>query len=189
MRSVSSLSSVALNSGESAVVVVRLSVPPAATIGTLETGTITATGQTSPATDRATDVTLVVAGDLDLTKSVNPPGDQLPGAELTYVTDYRNIGTDSLTAVVIVDPIPVFTEFKVGSMSTGTPPASITAITPEFSNDGGATWAYSPVSGGGGAPAGFDANVTNVRFVLSGELEPGGASAIGVSFAVRIVAE
>jgi len=45
------------------------------------------------------------------------------------------------------------------------------------------------VSGGGGAPAGFDASVTNVRFVMTGVLNAGGASTVGVSFAVRIIAE
>ena len=36
---------------------------------------------------------------------------------------------------------------------------------------------------------GFDANVTNVRFVMAGVLEPGAASTVGVSFIVRIIAE
>ena len=77
----------------------------------------------------------------------------------------------------------------MGSEYSGTPPASITAVTAEYSDDGGATWTYTPVSGGGGAPAGFDASVTHVRFVMTGTLNAGGASTVGVSFGVRIVAE
>jgi uncharacterized repeat protein (TIGR01451 family) len=183
------IASVALAPGASATVIARLSVPAGATIGTVETGTLTATGQVTLVSDDAIDVTVIVAGNLDLTKSVSPSTDQPPGAELTYTTDYQNIGTDSLTTVVILDAMPAFTQFKVGSASNGTPPASITGVTAAYSNDGGATWTYVPASGGGGAPASFDANVTNIRFMLAGTLPPGVASAVGVSFTVRIIAE
>jgi len=180
---------VTLAPGASANIVVRLTVPAGATIGTVETGTLTATGNATGASDTAVDVTVIVAGNLQLTKSVSPAGDQPPGTELTYTTDYQNIGTDQLQSVVIYDAIPAYTQFKVGSVSVGTPPPGITSIVAEYSNDGGATWTYVPVSGGGGAPANFDANVTNVRFVMTGTLAPGDASTVGVSFVVRIVAE
>ena len=36
--------------------------------------------------------------------------------------------------------------------------------------DGGATWTYTPASGGGGAPAGYDRNVTNIRWLFIGSL-------------------
>ena len=45
------------------------------------------------------------------------------------------------------------------------------------------------VSGGGGAPAGYDANVTNVRWTLTGTLAGGDSTADGVAFTVRIIAE
>jgi uncharacterized repeat protein (TIGR01451 family) len=180
---------VALVAGASETVVARLTVPAGAPVGTVETGTLTATGQLTLVSDDAVDVTVITAGDLDLTKAVLPSGDQPPGTELTYTTDYRNVGTDALTAVVIFDALPAYTQFKVGSATTGTPPASITGITPEYSNNGGATWTYVPVSGGGGAPASFDATVTNVRFVLAGTLPPGALSTVGVGFTVRIIAE
>lgn len=183
------ITTVTLAVGASETVVVRLTVPAAVPIGTVETGTLTATGQVTLVSDDAIDVTVVTAGDLDLTKAVSPPGNQPPGTELTYTTDYRNIGTDSLTTVVIFDALPSFTQFKVLSATTGTPPGSITGITPEYSNDGGASWVYAPVSGGGGAPANFDATVTNVRFVLAGALPAGAMSTVGVGFTVRIVAE
>lgn len=183
------ITDVTLAPGASADIVVRLTVPAGAALGTVETGTLTVTGNATAASDVAVDVTVIVAGNLQLTKSVTPGGDQPPGSELTYSTDYQNIGTDSLQAVVIYDAVPSFTQFKVGSASIGTPPPSVTSITPEYSDDGGATWTYVPVSGGGGAPANFDANVTNVRFVMTGTLPPGSASSVGVSFIVRIVAE
>jgi uncharacterized repeat protein (TIGR01451 family) len=184
------IASLALAPGVNATVIARLSVPAGAPIGTVETGTLTATGQTAPfPTDDAIDVTVIVAGNLDLTKLVAPGTDQPPGAELTYTTDYQNIGADSLTSVVILDAVPSFTQFKVGSATNGTPPASITGVTPQYSNDGGVSWTYVPVSSGGGAPANFDANVTNVRFVLAGTLPAGASSVVGVGFVVRIIAE
>ncbi len=62
-------------------------------------------------------------------------------------------------------------------------------MTITFSDDGGATWALVPASGGGGAPAGFDARVTNVRWELTGTLAGGASTADGVSLIVRIIAE
>ena len=171
------------------IVIAQLFVPVTATLGMVETGTLTATGNVTLVSDDVVDVTVVTAGDLQLVKSVAPVGPQTPGAQLTYTTGYQNLGVDSLATIVIIDAVPAFTQFRVGSAATGTPPASITGITPAYSNDGGATWTYTPVSGGGGAPPSYDANVTHVRFVLAGVLEPGGASAVGVSFAVRIIAE
>ncbi|UCH83879.1 MAG: hypothetical protein JSW50_15805 [Candidatus Latescibacterota bacterium] len=183
------ITDVTLAPGASVAISVQLIVPGTATVGMVETATLSATGNVTLVSDSAIDITAIVAGNLQLTKAVSPPGNQVPGTELTYTTDYQNLGTDSLTTIVIVDPIPAFTQYRVGSADAGTFPAAVTGITPQFSTDGGATWAYSPVSGGGGAPANFDASVTNVRFVFAGHLEPGDASAVGVSFVVRIVAE
>ena len=68
-------------------------------------------------------------------------------------------------AFIIVDPNPanadplerVFhnVDFKVGSM-TSSPGTSGLVATFSYSNDGGTTWTYTPVSGAGGAPAGYD---------------------------------
>ncbi len=183
------LADVTLNPGASVTVIAQVMVPGTATVGTVETGTLTATGNVTLVSDDAIDITLITAGDLQITKAVAPAGPQTPGSELTYTTDYQNLGTDSLQTLAVIDAVPAFTQFRVGSVDPGTPPASITGVTPQYSNDGGTSWTYTPVSGGGGAPVNFDANVTHVRFVLAGVLEPGGASATGVSFIVRIIAE
>ena len=103
--------------------------------------------------------------------------------------DYVNIGADDLTAIIVYDAVPAFTQFQVGSASTGTPPGTIALITVEYSDDNGTSWVYAPVSGGGGAPAGYDANVTNVRFVMTGTIASGAGSAVGLGFTVRIIAE
>ncbi|RJR27348.1 MAG: hypothetical protein C4574_06320 [Candidatus Latescibacterota bacterium] len=183
------VAAVTLDPGQFADVVVQISIPAGVPLGTVETGTISATGQATGATDTATDVTTIVAGSLVLVKSVNPAGAQLPGTELTYRTDYSNVGTADLTALVIYDAIPAWTQYRVGSAVAGTPAPGIGAVTIEFSADGGATWAYVPASGGGGAPADFDANVTNVRWTLAGNLAGGAGTVDGVAFVVRIVAE
>jgi uncharacterized repeat protein (TIGR01451 family) len=181
------ITSVTLAPGASENITVRLTVPAGATVGTVETGVLTATGQATLVTDIATDVTVIVAGNLQLTKSVAPPGNQLPGTDLTYTVDYQNIGTDALTAIVVYDLLPAWTWFQVGSASPGVPPASITGVNAEYSDDNGATWAYVPASGGGGAPAGYDANVTNIRFVLTGNIAAGDGSSTGLGFTVRIM--
>jgi uncharacterized repeat protein (TIGR01451 family) len=147
---------------------------------------MTATGQVTLASDIATDVTTITAGNLSLAKSVNPVGDQVPGTDLTYTVDYQNLGSTTLNTIVINDAVPTWTQFQVGSASTGAAPATVTGINVEYSDDNGATWAYVPASGGGGAPAGYDANVTNVRFVFTGTLLAGASSTTGVGFTVRI---
>jgi uncharacterized repeat protein (TIGR01451 family) len=183
------IASVTLVVGATQDVIVQLSIPGGVAVGTIETGTITVTGNGTGATDSAIDVTTIVAGNLVLTKSVSPVGNQLPGTELTYRTDYSNVGVAALTNIVIYDAIPAWTQFRVGSESDGTLALGITAMTTEFSDDGGGTWVYVPVSGGGGAPAGFDALVTNVRWTLTGTLAGGDSTADGVAFIVRIIAE
>jgi uncharacterized repeat protein (TIGR01451 family) len=180
------ISSVTLAPGASAVVNVRLTVPAGATLGTVEVGVLTATGQVTLATDNATDVTTITAGNLSLTKSVSPAGDQVPGTDLTYTVDYQNLGATTLTTIVINDAVPAWTQFQVGSATTGVAPGTITAIAVQYSDDNGATWTYAPASGGGGAPAGYDANVTNVRWVFTGNLLAGASSTSGVGFTVRI---
>lgn len=183
------IASVILVAGASQDIIVQISIPGGVPMGTVETGVITVTGSGSGATDTATDITTIVAGNLILTKSVNPVGDQAPGTELTYRTDYNNAGTGDLSAIVIFDAIPAWTQYRVLSATVGTLAPGITAITIEFSDDGGSSWAYVPVDGGGGAPAGFDANVTNVRWTLTGTLAGGDGTVDGVGFIVRIIAE
>jgi uncharacterized repeat protein (TIGR01451 family) len=180
------ISSVTLAPGASAPVNVRLTVPAGATVGTVEVGVMTATGAVTLVSDDATDITTITAGNLTLNKSVSPSGNQVPGTDLTYTVDYQNVGSSTLNTIVVYDAVPAWTQFKVGSSTTGTAPATVTGIAVQYSNNNGATWAYAPASGGGGAPAGYDANVTNVRYVFTGNLLAGASSTTGVGFTVRI---
>jgi Neuraminidase (sialidase) len=57
----------------------------------------------------------------------------------------------------------------------------------EYSNDAGATWTYTPVTGGCSAPAGFDGCVNRVRWRLLSSLSSTGPDNTGnVQFVARI---
>ena len=121
-----------------------------------------------------------------LTESVSPNGFVSPRTDLVYTIEFSNNGIGSALALVITDPIPANTDFKVGSATTvlGTT-GLIPTIT--YSNDGGATWNYTPSSGAGGAPAGYDRNVTNVRWSFASSLSQTSPNNTGsVSFTARI---
>lgn len=77
-------------------------------------------------------------------------------------------------------------DFKIGSM-TSTPGSTGLVASFSYSNDGGTTWTYTPVSGGGGAPAGYDRNVTNIRWTFAGKLSHVSPNNAGsVRFVARI---
>ena len=132
---------------------------------------------------------------IKLDKSVSPSDPTPPDTDLAYTVGFSNIGSVAAHALVIIDPNPdnvdpaqkVFTyvDYKLGSASISSP----WSATIEFSNDGGLTWTYSPVSGGGSpavgyAPAGYDRAVTNIRWSVAGNVA---VSANGtLSFTVRI---
>ncbi|HKO36274.1 MAG TPA: hypothetical protein VJV21_07320 [Pyrinomonadaceae bacterium] len=156
-------------------------------------------GQTNTSNDTATDPTTINAGvpNIVLVKSVSPMGTQIPGTDLAYTVIYTNSGTAPAQNLIIIDPNPanvdplerVFhnVDFKVGSM-TSTPGASGLITSFSYSNDGGTTWTYTPVSGGGGAPAGYDRNVTNIRWSFAGNLSqtsPNNTGSVGFTARIR----
>ena len=117
-----------------------------------------------------------------LVKSVSPNGSQPPGTDLTYAINFSNTGDLAAQQFAITDPVPASTDFKVGSVTSTL--GGLSGVTVKYSNYGGASYAYTPASGGGGAPAGYDRNVTNVRWRFTGTLATGGAGNVG--FTVRI---
>jgi uncharacterized repeat protein (TIGR01451 family) len=126
-----------------------------------------------------------------------PP--QSPGTDISYILTFTNSGGSPASSLVITDPyidpaLPVasrlkindHTYFKVGSI-INTLPAGLTLTSVKYSNDSGLTWNYPPVSGGGGAPAGYDANVTHIQWTFGGSLSQNALSNSGnVQFTVRI---
>lgn len=122
---------------------------------------------------------------LTITKSVSPQNTLSPGTELTYTMQIANAGDFAARGVVVNDSVPPQVIFKLGSVGQ-TVPAGITA-TASYSNNAGATWTYVPVSGGCGAPAGYDACVRRVRWTLTGDLAAGApASTSTFVFLARI---
>ena len=122
---------------------------------------------------------------LTLAKSVAPDANIVPGMELTYTVQFANSGEWDASAAVVTDDFPPPLAFKVGSAATALP-GGLTAST-TFSSDAGATWTYAPVSGGCGAPAGYDACVTRIRLVLDGPLPAGTTASSGtLSYVARV---
>jgi len=89
--------------------------------------------------------------------------------------------------LVIKDPIPPSTDFKVGSVTTSLGTTGLTVVV-AYSNNSGTTWVYTPVSGGGGASAGYDSNVTNIRWTFTGNLSqtsPNNTGSVGFTTKIR----
>jgi uncharacterized repeat protein (TIGR01451 family) len=149
--------------------------------------------QTAGAGIDPTTATVANSPNVTLVKSVTPTGDQVPGTDLTYKIIYTNDGNFAAQQMVVTDPIPVSTDFKVGSQ-TSTPGTTGLTLVAEFSDDytvgspGTATWTYTPVSGGGGASTNNDRNVKAVRWrVTAGNLSQTPPNNFGdVGFIVKI---
>lgn len=87
---------------------------------------------------------------------------QAPGTDVTYNIAFTNSGGAIATNTIIVDPVPVNLDYKLGSATSSLGTTGIT-FTIEYSTDL-STWAYIPVSSGGGAAAGYDRNVKAIRW-------------------------
>ncbi|MBV9924654.1 MAG: DUF11 domain-containing protein [Acidobacteria bacterium] len=152
-------------------------------------------GNNNPAEDDRATASLGAAAppNITLTKSVTPSGTQVPGTVITYTVAFQNGGGAPASAFVLTDPNPAttlklndYTDFKVGSVVNSLGTTGLT-VAVAYSNDSGLTWTYTPVSGGGGAPAGYDRNVTHVRWTFGGSLSQTSPNNAGsVSFSVRI---
>jgi uncharacterized repeat protein (TIGR01451 family) len=107
--------------------------------------------------------------DMETSKVVNPNGTQLPGTDLTYTATVTNTGNADAVNVVTVDSLPAEVSFKVGTVNT-TLPTGMTDDVEYYDGCGSDGWTYTPVSGGGGAPAGYDACVIRIRWTLLNDL-------------------
>lgn len=132
-----------LDPGEAATLFVKVYAPSGATVGTVDTATLTATttgtinSVAAPAAAIATDTTTVISGNLVLTKfqSLTAPdatgaapwvtttltAGATPGATIYYKIVLTNNGTANATSVVVTDPTPAFTLYSKGDNTT-TPP-------------------------------------------------------------------
>ncbi|MDH5235442.1 MAG: hypothetical protein OEW77_10825, partial [Gemmatimonadota bacterium] len=122
-----------------------------------------------------------------LVKNVSPAGNPPPGTDLAYSTTFTNSGSAPAQSVVIIDPVPANTDFKVASATTNLGTTGLTVVV-AYSSDGGTTWTYTPVSAAGGAPVGYDRLVTHVRWTFTGSLSqtaPNNSGSAGATMRVR----
>jgi uncharacterized repeat protein (TIGR01451 family) len=165
--------------------------PGGVSAGTVLTATATLSGSTS---EFSGNITVVNAPIITLAKCVfsgasclqsSVPNVQ-PNTDLVYKIDFSNTGGSSASGVVIKDGIPTNTIFKLGSVTSTLGTTGLT-VAVAYSNDGGTTYTYTPVSGGGGASAGYDSTVTHIRWTFTGNLSqtsPNNAGSVG--FTARI---
>jgi hypothetical protein len=118
----------------------------------------------NPRSDVKMDKVLFI-GDKELTDDVFVQ----PGTEITYATTFTNQGTGISRSLSIIDPVQDMTDFKLGSFISELGTTGLT-ITVSYSKDNGQTCNYTPASGGGGAPVGFDRLVNAVCLNFSGDL-------------------
>jgi uncharacterized repeat protein (TIGR01451 family) len=110
-------------------------------------------------------IVTVIRPAITIAKAVSPSGTQPPATNLTFTSTVTNVGSASASSLAVVDSIPTTVQYKLASASA-TLPGGITA-TIEYSNDGGTTWTYVPISTGCSAPVGFDRCVNRIRWRLS----------------------
>jgi uncharacterized repeat protein (TIGR01451 family) len=139
-------------------------------------------------------LTIVNPPTIVLQKSVLPTGNQPPGTDLSYSINFTNTGGSVAQQFVLTDAIPIFTDFKVGSVVIDPGTTGMTIVA-EYSNDydssapASATWTYTPASEGGGASSGYDRNVKAIRWrVTTGDLSnisPNNTGSAGFTVIIR----
>lgn len=107
-----------------------------------------------------------------------------PGEIVTYSVQVANTGTGNAINVVLDDNLSPYTAIRILYDDTQPIPfvlepgtSGLAMGTPLYSMDNGSTYVTGPlVSGGGGAPLGFDGNVTHWKIPMTGSMGYGGAN-------------
>jgi uncharacterized repeat protein (TIGR01451 family) len=179
------LTTALLAPGASVVWTVNVTPQPNSTAGGVTyVAVVTATSQgDATKTDQVRTQTTCVSPNLVMNKSVDL-ANALPGQDIRYSVVASSTGLSSATGIVLVDSIPDYAGFRLGSatFSAGTT-SLISAVT--YSSDGGATWSYSPGTGACTAPTGYDYCVTHVRWTLLGMMPPSQNFTVGMTVRVK----
>jgi uncharacterized repeat protein (TIGR01451 family) len=131
---------------------------------------------------------------LSLVKSYTLGGaNPTPGTDINYSVDYTNHGGAPHQSLVLVDPNASTTlkindnaDFKLGSVTNNLGSTGL-AVAVAYSDNNGVTFTYTPTSGAGGAPAGYDRNVTHIRWTFTGNFSQTAPNNTGsVAFTTRI---
>jgi trimeric autotransporter adhesin len=191
-----------LNAGVTMPILVQVTTANGLTSGVSDARVITATAVSVTAT--VTDTTSIVAGELQLTKAASTAtaqprtylvqsGLSTAASEITYTINAKNVGTASLTNVIVFDSIPNFTDLSFDSFVVTLNGITCTTCPIEYSTDGGTTWlAY--VLGVGGTKATLDTDadgysddavrITNIRVKSTGSFVP--AQVVVITFKVSV---
>ncbi len=170
--------------------------PAGVTIGAVLTSTATVGGSTSEFSNNV--AVFASPPDITLTKECIAPANcttesQTPGSELTYRITFVNVGGSPAFNFMLIDPadgsgikLNDHADFKLGSVLNGLGMTGL-GVAVSYSNDNAVTFAYTPTDGGGGAPPGYDRNVTHIRWAFTGTLGQNAPDNTGsATFIVRI---
>ncbi len=162
-------SGAALAPAGSAPFTITVAVAATASPSVLNRAWVSGGGEFNAANDSSS-VTTAVSGTPGITVAISssPGGSIPPGTDLTYSITFLNGGSAAAVNVIVTDAVPPEAQFKLGSVVTSLP-AGVTA-TVEYYAAG--VWTYTPASQGCDAPAGYDACVTKVRWLLQTPLAP-----------------
>lgn len=146
---------------------------------------VTATSSTDGTrTDQVKAITTSTSAVLTLLKSADKANVN-PGEEIAYtVTASNGAGLSAASSVVMTDPIPANTGFKIAGATFNAGTSTLTNAL-SYSDDGGSTWTYTPASGGCSAPAGYDYCVNKVKWTTSGNMPTGTSFSIGLVVVVK----
>ena len=156
-----------------------ITIPAGVAIGTVLTATATLPATSPSNTSEFSGNATVVGGpNLFILKSADKSG-AAPGEIITYTVQVKNDGVGPANTVTLTDSIGSYNALPVASsfiFSQGTPTSGLTLGTPTYSNDNGATYTYTLVSGAGGAPTGYDGVVTDWKIIMNNNMNGSGGN-------------
>jgi uncharacterized repeat protein (TIGR01451 family) len=152
--------------------------------GVTYTASVTATSQgDATKSDQVSTQTTCTAPNLVMIKSVDL-ANALPGQDIHYSVVASSTGLSNANTIVLVDSIPSYAGFRIGSASFAAGTSGLTSAV-SYSRNHGATWTYVPGTGGCTAPSGYDYCVTHVRWTMTGTMVPSKTFTVGMTVRVK----
>lgn len=136
---------------------------------------------------------IVGAPNLTILKLASGGGTAKPGSVITYSIIVSNTGTGLAENVELDDDVSAYTHLglntygagKVFQFVDGATASGLVMNLPSYSDNNRTDWLYNPSSGAGGAPAGYDGNVTDWRVPFLGSMQPGGSFTLNYQMQVK----
>lgn len=134
-------------------------------------------------TDQVKAATSSTSANLTLSKNADKET-AAPGDEITYsLTASNGSGLTDASSIVLIDTVPTYTGFKIGSAAFNAGTSTLTASI-SYSNDSGSTWTYTPSSEACSAPSEYDYCVTNIKWSMTGDMPED--TSFSTEFVVRV---